>query len=94
MTLVLSQLTLNLSQRDVRRDLGNAYDMHRTLAKAFADGPTSKVRPFLWRLEPSRSAESPPASGAVGERSRLECSSIGLPAASGPAFMDTRGCST
>ena len=59
MTLVLSQLTLNLSQRDVRRDLGNAYDMHRTLAKAFADGPTSKVRQFLWRLEPSRSAESP-----------------------------------
>ncbi len=59
MTLVLSQIALNLGHRDVRRDLGSAYDMHRTLAKAFADGPTSEVRPFLWRLEPIRGAESP-----------------------------------
>ncbi len=56
MTLLLSQLRLNPGLRDVRRDLGNPYDMHRTLARAFAEGPQSEVRPFLWRLEPGREA--------------------------------------
>ncbi|MCP9793385.1 type I-E CRISPR-associated protein Cas6/Cse3/CasE [Vulcanococcus limneticus Candia 3F8] len=59
MTLLLNRLTLNLGHRDVRRDLGNAYDMHRTLARAFASGPDDTVEPFLWRLEASREAEPP-----------------------------------
>lgn len=59
MTLLLSQLSLNLQHRDVRRDLGNAYDLHRTLARSFADGPEAGVKPFLWRLESGRPMETP-----------------------------------
>lgn len=59
MTLLLNRLTLNLGQRDVRRYLGNAYDMHRTLARAVASGPDDTVQPFLWRLETSLEAEPP-----------------------------------
>jgi len=59
MTLLLSQLSLNLSHRQVRRDLGNAYDLHRTLSRAFVDGPEAVVKPFLWRLESGRPLEPP-----------------------------------
>jgi CRISPR system Cascade subunit CasE len=59
MTLLLNRLTLNLGHRDVRRDMGNAYDMHRTLARAVASGPDDTVQPFLWRLETSLEAEPP-----------------------------------
>jgi CRISPR system Cascade subunit CasE len=59
MTLLLSQLSLNLSHREVRRDLGNAYDLHRTLSRAFVDGPEAVVKPFLWRLETGRPMEPP-----------------------------------
>jgi len=59
MTLMLSQLSLNLNHRQVRRDLGNAYDLHRTLSRAFVDGPEAAVKPFLWRLESGRPLEPP-----------------------------------
>jgi CRISPR system Cascade subunit CasE len=59
MTLLLSQLSLNLSHREVRRDLGNAYDLHRTLSRAFVDGPEAVIKPFLWRLESGRPMEPP-----------------------------------
>lgn len=59
MSLILSRLRLNVGQRDVRRDLGNPYDMHRTLVRAYADGPEAEVRPFLWRLEPGQEAQPP-----------------------------------
>ena len=59
MTLLISQLSLNLQHRKVRRDLGNAYDLHRTLSRAFADGPEAAIKPFLWRLETSRPLEPP-----------------------------------
>jgi CRISPR system Cascade subunit CasE len=59
MTLLLSQLSLNLNHREVRRDLGNAYDLHRTLSRAFVDGPEAVVKPFLWRLESGRPLEPP-----------------------------------
>ena len=59
MTLLLSQLSLNLSHRQVRRDLGNAYDLHRTLSRAFVDGPEAAVKPFLWRLESGRPMDPP-----------------------------------
>lgn len=47
----LSKLTLDAGHPQSRRDLGNAYEMHRTLARAFA--PAADVPParFLWRLE-------------------------------------------
>jgi CRISPR system Cascade subunit CasE len=59
MTLLLNRLRLNLGHRDVRRDLSNPYDMHRTLSRAFVIGPDDPVPPFLWRLETSRDAEPP-----------------------------------
>lgn len=59
MTLHLHRLILNLTQSEVRRDLGNAYDMHRTLARAFAKGPDADVDPFLWRLEANPQEELP-----------------------------------
>lgn len=59
MTLHLHRLSLNLALREVRRDLGNAYDMHRTLARAFASGPEADVAAFLWRLEANRQVDRP-----------------------------------
>ena len=49
----LSQLTLNLKNKDARRDLSNGYELHRTLAKlvAIADG----VQPsFLFQALPQQ----------------------------------------
>ncbi|KJH65973.1 type I-E CRISPR-associated protein Cas6/Cse3/CasE [Chromobacterium violaceum] len=47
----LTQLTLDARLAAARRDLANAYDMHRSLCRAFAaDGHTKPAR-FLWRLE-------------------------------------------
>lgn len=52
----LTRLTLDPRSAHARRDLGDAYEMHRTLARAFvADTQTSPVR-FLWRLESSSNA--------------------------------------
>lgn len=47
----LTRLTLDVRSRTVRRDLGSAYEMHRTLARAFAPDETSPPERFLWRLE-------------------------------------------
>lgn len=47
----LSKLVLDPAHPQVRRDLANAYEMHRTLSRAFADTPDSKPARFLWRLE-------------------------------------------
>ncbi|NEX23037.1 type I-E CRISPR-associated protein Cas6/Cse3/CasE [Thiorhodococcus mannitoliphagus] len=49
----LSRLTLDPRHPRVRRDLGNRYEMHRTLARAFAPDETSAPYRFLWRLESS-----------------------------------------
>ena len=54
----LSQLKLNPTHPSARRDLGDAYQMHRTLSRAFATGPDDAVPRFLWRLE-RQSAPSP-----------------------------------
>ena len=51
----LSQLKLNPAHPDARRDLGDAYQMHRTLTRAFAPESTSAAPRFLWRLERERS---------------------------------------
>lgn len=59
MTLILSRLTLNINHRDVRRDLGDPYDLHRTLSRAFSDGPDAPVQRSLWRLEESQPSSPP-----------------------------------
>lgn len=50
----LSQLKLNPAHPDARRDLGDAYQMHRTLTRAFAPDSTNPALRFLWRLERER----------------------------------------
>lgn len=47
----LTRLTLDVRSHMVRRDLGSAYEMHRTLARAFAPDEASRPERFLWRLE-------------------------------------------
>lgn len=65
----LSKLTLDASHPHARRDLGDAYEMHRTLARAFApDAETPPVR-FLWRLE--RSADFRPSSVVLVQSAQL-----------------------
>jgi CRISPR system Cascade subunit CasE len=47
----LSKLTVDPRNAQARRDLADAYEMHRTLARVFVrDDATPPVR-FLWRLE-------------------------------------------
>lgn len=46
----LTKLLLNAQSHEVRRDLANPYELHRTLSRVFAvDASTAPVR-FLWRL--------------------------------------------
>lgn len=47
----LSKLVLDPGHPQVRRDLANAYEMHRTLSRVYADSATSSPSRFLWRLE-------------------------------------------
>lgn len=56
----LTRLTLDPRSAQARRDLGDAYDMHRTLARAFvADENSAPIR-FLWRLEAGSNAWATP----------------------------------
>jgi CRISPR system Cascade subunit CasE len=55
----LARLTLNLLNPQVRRDISDPYEMHSTLARAFAADETARPERFLWRLEPLRN-EAPP----------------------------------
>jgi len=52
----LSRLTLDAEHPQARRDLSNAYEMHRTLARAYARHPDTPPHRFLWRLEPTPTA--------------------------------------
>lgn len=52
----LSTLTLNPDHDQARRDLGDAFEMHRTLTQAFASDSSANPRPFLWRIEPGEVA--------------------------------------
>ena len=47
----LSKLVLNASHPQARWDLGSAYEMHRTLSRAFAQNADTPPARFLWRLE-------------------------------------------
>ncbi len=58
----LTQLLLNPAHAEARRDLADAYQMHRTLSRAFATSADAPVARFLWRLERER---TPGAGNAV-----------------------------
>lgn len=49
----LSRLTLDPAHPQARRDLGSAYEMHRSLARVFAVSEDAPPARFLWRLERS-----------------------------------------
>ncbi|MES1941897.1 CRISPR-associated Cse3 family protein [Salinisphaera sp. T5B8] len=48
----LTRLTLDLRHSAVRRDLADAYDMHRSLVRAFVTEGDEAPPRFLWRVEP------------------------------------------
>lgn len=47
----LSRLRLNPADPNARRDLADAYEMHRTLARVYAPDATQPPARFLWRQE-------------------------------------------
>lgn len=47
----LYRVTLDPRGHQARRDLGDAYEMHRTLTRAFAADTHQPPQRFLWRLE-------------------------------------------
>ena len=48
----LTRLTLDLRHTAVRRDLADAYDMHRSLVRAFVTDAVEAPPRVLWRVEP------------------------------------------
>jgi CRISPR system Cascade subunit CasE len=51
----LSRLQLNPAHPQARRDLASAYELHRSLTRAFAPDPAAPPARFLWRREAERS---------------------------------------
>ncbi|OWY37338.1 type I-E CRISPR-associated protein Cas6/Cse3/CasE [Xenophilus sp. AP218F] len=47
----LTRLKLDSRGAAARRDLASAYELHRTLSRAFAENDDSQPSRFLWRLE-------------------------------------------
>jgi CRISPR system Cascade subunit CasE len=64
----LSKLTLDPRHPQARRDLGDPYEMHRTLVRAFVAGEETKPNRFLWRLE--RRADYQPSSIVLVQSAR------------------------
>lgn len=56
----LTRLTLDPRSAEARRDLSDAYEMHRTLARAFVENAQSLPARFLWRLEAGSNAWATP----------------------------------
>jgi CRISPR system Cascade subunit CasE len=56
----LSRLTLEPRSAQARRDLSDAYEMHRTLARAFVADAQNHPARFLWRLEAGSNAWATP----------------------------------
>lgn len=67
----LTKLTLDLRSTQARRDLGDAYEMHRTLTRAFVPDAQSRPPRFLWRLETASDSSQGPTllvqSQAIGD---------------------------
>jgi CRISPR system Cascade subunit CasE len=56
----LTRLNLNSQHWQARRDLSDAYEMHRSLSRAFVADAASKPARFLWRLESAGSSAAGP----------------------------------
>ena len=72
----LTRLTLDPRSAQARRDLADAYEMHRTLARAFVADEQSAPTRFLWRLEAGSNAWASPVvlvqSAQAGDWSALQ----------------------
>jgi CRISPR system Cascade subunit CasE len=55
----LARLILNIGNAGVRRDITDPYQMHSTLARAFAPDSHTVPDRFLWRLEETRQDQPP-----------------------------------
>lgn len=55
----LTQLRLDPRSAQARRDLGDAYEMHRTLTRVFASERDTPPSRFLWRAEPTSAWSDP-----------------------------------
>lgn len=54
----LAKLILDGALGHVRRDIADAYQMHRTLTRVFTDDEASSPKRFLWRLEAAPAREA------------------------------------
>lgn len=54
----LTKLSLDPRHPQARRDLGDAYEMHRTLARAYVPDAVTPPQRFLWRLERSTDSQA------------------------------------
>jgi len=72
----LTRLTLDPRSAQARCDLADAYEMHRTLARAFVADEHSAPARFLWRLEAGNNAWATPVvlvqSALAGDWSGLQ----------------------
>ena len=57
----LTRLTLDPRSAQARRDLTDAYDMHRTLVRAFVANDAAAPPRILWRLETGGNPSTSPA---------------------------------
>lgn len=55
----LTRLRLDPRSAQVRRDLADPYDMHRTLVRAFVADDAKAPPRFLWRVEPAGNRSEP-----------------------------------
>lgn len=55
----LTRLRLDPRSPQARRDLSDAYEMHRTLVRAFVRAPDQTPPRILWRAEPAAAWSDP-----------------------------------
>src|SRR5690606_40235472 len=75
----LTRLTLDPRSAQARRDLADAYEMHRTLARAFVADEHSAPARFLWRLEAGNNAWTAPVVLAQSQQAGDWSARQGLP---------------
>lgn len=68
----LTRLRLDARNQLVRSELSDPYQMHCTLARAFADDEATPPSPFLWRLESGKAPQLLVQSNVVGNWNLIE----------------------
>lgn len=89
----LTRLLLDPRSAQARRDLADPYEMHRTLARVFAEDDVHAPPRFLWRFEPQGAWSDPVVlvqSAHAADWSRLDGVSgyLKKPAETKPVLLD------